>query len=556
MALDERVRVIIDVVTDRANRGLSSFRSAVAQAEGATGKLRAGASNLGTQLGSYVGPAALAAGSALVAFGVKSVTAFQDTALAAGRFSEATGVAVEEGSRLLDVAGDIGIGGEQMTSSFARLNKALGEGSLKAWGIDADNATDGFLQVVEALKKIENPTQRALLAQQAFGRGYTQIAELTAMSAKDLREALDDVGEGQIIDQDELRKARELRENVDQLGDAWESFSLVLGETIAPIVADLADVVDGVVNVRDAVEEDTGFDLFGSLKDQVGDFLDEFRDPNPPWENIETKLNPAIGETVELLDSGRRGGSGFFGELEDGADDLLGPLKDLQQSLEDAADELERLFDAVPQSFDAEEAFLSLQVAVDGYRESLDDSTLSAEERRLKEIQLASEALTSAQAWATANGAVEKSAESAQIQIDMLTLLQGQYPELADEIQVYIDALNRIPRNVATTVTINGRPVSVSATGGGTTVGLLPAPRPGDIAQFDSGGVVGGPVGSEQLIMAHGGETVLPTHKSGFSTGGIYIAPGAIVVNGNASGEDIVNALVRYNRRNGTSWFG
>lgn len=32
---------------------------------------------------------------------------------------------------------------------------------------------------------------------------------------------------------------------------------------------------------------------------------------------------------------------------------------------------------------------------------------------------------------------------------------------------------------------------------------------------FDSGGVVPGPLGSPQMILAHGGETVLPTHKTG-----------------------------------------
>jgi hypothetical protein len=38
------------------------------------------------------------------------------------------------------------------------------------------------------------------------------------------------------------------------------------------------------------------------------------------------------------------------------------------------------------------------------------------------------------------------------------------------------------------------------------------------IPGFDDGGVVPGPRGSAQLIMAHGGETVLPTHKSGGGT--------------------------------------
>jgi len=37
----------------------------------------------------------------------------------------------------------------------------------------------------------------------------------------------------------------------------------------------------------------------------------------------------------------------------------------------------------------------------------------------------------------------------------------------------------------------------------------------GNLLGFDTGGVVPGPIGAPQLAMVHGGETVLPTHKSG-----------------------------------------
>jgi hypothetical protein len=37
----------------------------------------------------------------------------------------------------------------------------------------------------------------------------------------------------------------------------------------------------------------------------------------------------------------------------------------------------------------------------------------------------------------------------------------------------------------------------------------------GKILKFDSGGIIPGPIGAPKLILAHAGETVLPTHKSG-----------------------------------------
>jgi len=39
-------------------------------------------------------------------------------------------------------------------------------------------------------------------------------------------------------------------------------------------------------------------------------------------------------------------------------------------------------------------------------------------------------------------------------------------------------------------------------------------PAAGWLPSMDSGGIVPGPIGKPQLILAHGGETVLPTHKT------------------------------------------
>ena len=43
----ERVQVVIDVVTNKATQGLKDFKSAVGEAQGFTGKLKAGVSSLG-----------------------------------------------------------------------------------------------------------------------------------------------------------------------------------------------------------------------------------------------------------------------------------------------------------------------------------------------------------------------------------------------------------------------------------------------------------------------------------------------------------------------------
>jgi hypothetical protein len=72
------------------------------------GKAKAGAASLGDTLKANTAAMATAAGAALVAFGVQSVKAFQDTALEAGKVSEALGINVEDASRLREVSGDLG----------------------------------------------------------------------------------------------------------------------------------------------------------------------------------------------------------------------------------------------------------------------------------------------------------------------------------------------------------------------------------------------------------------------------------------------------------------
>ena len=104
-----KISVIIDVAVDKATSSLKSFRTSIAEADGASGKFKAGFASVAAGVKANAGSIAASAGAALVAFGVESVKAFQDTALAARDFSNATGVAVEDASRLIEVAGDFGI---------------------------------------------------------------------------------------------------------------------------------------------------------------------------------------------------------------------------------------------------------------------------------------------------------------------------------------------------------------------------------------------------------------------------------------------------------------
>ena len=77
----KKIDVIIDVVVDRANQSLGSFKRSIQDADGAAGKFKAGVGGAFDAIKANAGNLAMVGGAALIAFGTKAVGAFQDTAL-------------------------------------------------------------------------------------------------------------------------------------------------------------------------------------------------------------------------------------------------------------------------------------------------------------------------------------------------------------------------------------------------------------------------------------------------------------------------------------------
>lgn len=127
--------------------------------------------------------------------------------------------------------------------------------------------------------------------------------------------------------------------------------------------------------------------------------------------------------------------------------------------------------------------------------------------------------------------------------IDAIETLAKWLYEAAGAVDKLLDRLGAIPGVVAG---IAG-PLGSILAGGGSIVGSAIGGIGrifGGIVGYDAGGVVPGPVGSPQLALVHGGETILPTHRTGFqaparSSGDIIIQVTQM------PGEDAVSAGVR-----------
>jgi hypothetical protein len=209
----------------------------------------------------------MAGGAALADFAIKGVQAFQELALSAGKFADATGLSVEEASKFIEVAGDIGIEAGTVETAIGKLNKTIGADADKVrdLGVDlvylADGALDvnaTFLNTIQRIKDIKDPAEKAKVASQLLGKGWQSMSELIEMGSDDLQKSLDGVSEAKVINPEELAKAKELRDVIDVLKGKVEDLSLSIGGSLVPVLGDLGAVLDIGLDVRNVFKSIPG----------------------------------------------------------------------------------------------------------------------------------------------------------------------------------------------------------------------------------------------------------------------------------------------------------
>ena len=241
-----------DTGIKNAKAAFGDFKAAVGQAEGGMGKFKAGSKVALDAVKANAGTFAIAAGAAIGKFAIEAIGQFQDLAIAAGKFSDATGLSVEEASKLMEAAGDIGVPVDALEGAIGRLNRTIGADpdKVRDLGVDLVYLNDGsldvnetFLNTIERIKGIKDPAEKARVAAQLLGKGWQSMSELIEMGADDLKKSLDSVDDSKIIDKEEVDKAKNYRAAMDDLKDSFEKVALNLGERLIPKVAQLLELL-------------------------------------------------------------------------------------------------------------------------------------------------------------------------------------------------------------------------------------------------------------------------------------------------------------------------
>jgi len=285
-----------------AKAAFNNFRQEVGNAEGAMGKFRAGSKVAFDAVKANAATFGIAAAGALVTFGAKAIAASQELALAADKMATATGLTTEEASRLMEVAGDLGIETSSVETTIGKMNQQLGKSPdlFEELGVQVAYASDGtvdanetFLNVVDRLKNIKDPAERAADAAQLLGKGWRDMSQLINLGADDLRASLSSVSDAKTISPAEAERAKKFRDTMNDLKDVVEDLGLMLADVLVPILQKAADILtsDEAKQFFDDLGDGLGAiwrfgnDPVGHISDGVRDLASAAKDiPGDIWE--------------------------------------------------------------------------------------------------------------------------------------------------------------------------------------------------------------------------------------------------------------------------------
>lgn len=496
-----RISVIIDVAVDKANGALGSFKKSIQDADGAAGKFKAGAGAALDSVKANAANLALAGGAALVAFGAKGVAEFNKLAIESGKMSDALGIPVEDMSRLIEVAGDLGIETSSLESTIGRMNRTASSTPGYFADINAQivknadgttNVNETFLATVQALNRIPDATKRAEAAQRIFGRSWQDIAELVGQGADDIRKSLAEVSDQKIIDQSEVENAREYRAAMDALNDAIQDISLATGQVLTPILTQAAQVISDLTSgVQDANEASGGY--LGKIVDLAEA---NWKYLNPVGQVITahqalTGATDEASESTEELGVSWREATGIAELVAEGTDALIAAREEdakatldqqraqemTNRSIQEAQRAVNDLMSAQLAAIDsnlgyrnaqaaAREAVVAYDEAAKSGKTSTEELDAAARDAEGAVLAQAAAAVKFAEDQASANGesltAIEK---NNLFKKELEALAAYTSGDLKAALEDYIATLGRIPKSVSTSVSFGGRAPTISVSG-------------------------------------------------------------------------------------------
>ena len=525
----------IPIITSLEDKGIRAakdafgrFQTSVGEAQGGLNKFKAGSKSVMDSVAANAGTFAITGGIAFAKFATDGIKAFQDLALGAEKFATSTGLSLQDASRYIETAGDIGVPIDAVEGAIGRLNKTIGADpdKVRDLGVDLVYLKDGsldvnetFLNTIDRIKGIKDPAEKAKVAAQLLGKGWQSMSTLIEMGAKDLKTSLDGVSEAKVIDPDELARAKELRDVIDVLKGKVEDLSLSIGGSLVPVLGDLGLVIDAGLGVRNIFKSIPGATwmsenltplaltktALGGVKDAAGFVFDLFKD--------EKEVIPVFAEDM-------RNARTDTDTLKESIKQARNPLKELGT-----------------EATNTSVAFVNASTAWETLTKGLDEEVALDEAKiKLGELQTAAGLAFGTGAQADIDAYEKQAAEFATM---LQTISLNMDNISANEILLKFKTQGPAAALALATFISNGRMDGLVYDSG--------------IAQFGGARALGGPVamGSSYLVGERGPELFTPSSSGNITANG---AMGGNTITVNVNGGDpnaIVRALQQYVRQVG-----
>lgn len=597
-----KLTTIIDFETQAAKSKLSDFKSAIGNADSASDKLKAGFGVAKDAIVANAGAIAVGAGAALVAFGVKAVGAFEDTAKAAINLSDSVGITREEASRWIGVADDYRISADTLQSSLGKVAKTIDDTKWKEFGVATRDAggevrpvNDILLDTFDKLSAMTNAGDRAREGAKLFGKGYAAIAPLIGHTRDEYVKMLGSVEKGQVITEGEAKSAEAMRLAQDKLHDALQEVTLALGGMIAqgaPVVSTLANIITKALELQDVFKNfpgaETGGDepfsgFFGSLFDNIGGAVDAFgrmvdqgkdlikygpfaseeQQKAQDWaDRVKNLVVPSIDDLdrahKNLADGGMSAVEYQEKQNEIAAADYAAQVDKTSRQVQSDIDAMQHKWDELTGDLDRQQTWIQIQQEVADVKQAFEDAGTAAKEK----------GPGSPEAIKASQDAQLKVIDLKQSVIDYGKTIDGLPPEKVTDLLAQIDqgnfdaTLQEMDRQLLNhTFRINAHLDNVIVDGethaaGATTIHVGHS----GVIQSAEGGIFPAKPGGYLVNVAEGGkdEAVIPLDgKHSIGNGGdqfisisVSTGPFFSATDMYRTGQMIANALAEYNRRN------
>ena len=163
-----------------------------------------------------------------------SITDWADYADTMRLSAEMAGITTEEMSRLTQAADDFRVPMETMQRS---MEMALKNGFTPT--------IDNLAALSDRLLAIDDPALRAAEASKIFGKSYADMMPFLLAGGEAIRDVTDGISDSLVVTAEAAQQAKEYKDALDALGDAWVGLKNKIGQFAVPALTDVINNLAG-----------------------------------------------------------------------------------------------------------------------------------------------------------------------------------------------------------------------------------------------------------------------------------------------------------------------